>query len=36
LSPGDVVAMGNVAAHKVAGTREAIQAVGASVLYLSP
>ena len=36
LSPGDVVVMDNLAAHKVAGVREAIQAVGASVLYLPP
>ena len=36
LSPGDVVVMDNLAAHKVAGAREAIQAVGASVLYLPP
>lgn len=36
LSPGDMVAMDNLAAHKVAGVREAIQAVGASVLYLPP
>jgi len=36
LSPGDVVAMDNLAAHKVAGVREAILAAGASVLYLPP
>ena len=36
LSPGDVVVMDNLAAHKVAGVREAIAAVGASVLYLPP
>ena len=36
LSPGDVVVMDNLAAHKVAGVREAIRAVGASVLYLPP
>ena len=36
LSRGDVVVMDNLAAHKVAGVREAIQAVGASVLYLPP
>jgi transposase len=28
--------MDNLAAHKVAGVREAVQAVGASVLYLPP
>jgi transposase len=36
LGPGDVVAMDNLAAHKVAGVREAIQAAGASILYLPP
>ena len=36
LSPGDVVVMDNLAAHKVAGVREAVRAVGASVLYLPP
>ena len=36
LTPGDVVVMDNLAAHKVAGVREAIAAAGASVLYLPP
>ena len=36
LAPGDVVVMDNLAAHKVAGVREAIRAAGASVLYLPP
>src|SRR3546814_17447783 len=36
LSKGDVVVMDNLAAHKVAGVREAIAAVGASILYLPP
>jgi transposase len=36
LSPGDVVVLDNLAAHKVAGVREAIQAVEASFLYLPP
>ena len=36
LSPGDVVVLDNLAAHKVAGVREAIQAAGASLLYLPP
>jgi transposase len=31
---GDVVAMDNLQAHKVAGVEEAIRAAGASVLYL--
>jgi transposase len=34
LEPGDVVAMDNLSIHKVAGVKEAIRAVGASVLYL--
>lgn len=34
LLPGDVVVMDNLAAHKVAGVRDAIAAVGASILYL--
>jgi len=34
LKPGDVVAMDNLAVHKVAGVKEAIRAAGASVLYL--
>jgi len=36
LTPGDVVVMDNLPAHKVAGVRDAIEAVGASVLYLPP
>lgn len=36
LSQGDVVVMDNLAAHKVAGIREAIAAAGASVLYQPP
>jgi transposase len=36
LGPGDVVIMDNLGAHKVAGVREAIQARGASLLYLPP
>ena len=36
LSPGDVGVLDSLAAHKVAGVREAIQAVGASFLYLPP
>jgi transposase len=34
LKPGDVVVLDNLSAHKVAGVREAIAAVGASLLYL--
>jgi transposase len=34
LSPGDVVVLDNLAAHKVAGIREMVQAAGASLLYL--
>jgi transposase len=36
LVPGDVVVLDNLAAHKVAGVREAIAAAGASILYLPP
>ena len=36
LRAGDVVVMDNLSAHKVAGVREAIEAVGAGVLYLPP
>lgn len=36
LEPGDVVVMDNLQAHKVGGVRAAIEAVGASVLYLPP
>ena len=34
LHPGDVVVLDNLAAHKVDGVRQAIEAVGASVRYL--
>jgi transposase len=34
LHPGDIVVMDNLPAHKVAGVREAIEAVGARLLYL--
>ncbi|KQQ21422.1 DDE endonuclease [Methylobacterium sp. Leaf122] len=36
LKRGDTVILDNLGAHKVAGVREAIQAVGAKVLYLPP
>ena len=36
LSPGDVVVLDNLSAHKVAGVQEAIRAAGASLLYLPP
>jgi len=36
LNAGDVVVMDNLAAHKVAGVKEAIEAVGATVAYLPP
>ena len=36
LQPGDVVVLDNLAAHKVAGIAEAIQAAGASLMYLPP
>jgi transposase len=34
LQPGDVVVMDNLPAHKVAGVQDAIEAVGARLLYL--
>lgn len=36
LRPGDVVVMDNLASHKAAGVREAIEAAGAQVRYLPP
>jgi transposase len=36
LHPGQVVVLDNLKAHKVAGVREAIEAVGARLLYLPP
>jgi transposase len=36
LEPDDVVVLDNLAAHKVAGVRQAIAAAGASILYLPP
>lgn len=34
LKPGDTVVMDNLSSHKVKGVAEAIEAVGASVMYL--
>jgi transposase len=36
LGPGDVVVADNLSSHKVAGVKEAIEAVGASIRYLPP
>jgi len=36
LRPGDIVIMDNLGSHKGAGVRAAIEAVGASLLYLPP
>lgn len=36
LKPGDVVIMDNLSAHKSTAVREAIEQVGAKLLYLSP
>jgi transposase len=36
LKPGDTVIMDNLPSHKVAGIREAIEAAGATLLYLPP
>ena len=36
LDPGDIVVMDNLPAHKVAGISQAIEAAGATLLYLPP
>lgn len=36
LRPGDVVVMDNLSSHKRRGVREAVEAVGAKLLYLPP
>ncbi len=36
LKPGDVVIMDNLRSHKVSGVREAIEAAGASLLFIPP
>ena len=36
LKPGDIVILDNLASHKVTGVREAIDARGASLVYLPP
>jgi transposase len=36
LAPGDIVVMDNLSTHKVSGIREAIEAAGATLLYLPP
>jgi len=36
LRPGDIVVMDNLSSHKVSGIVEAIEAVGASVMFLPP
>jgi len=36
LKPGDVVVADNLSSHKVAGVREAVEAVGATIRYLPP
>jgi transposase len=36
LSPGDIVIMDNLGSHKGAGVRKAIEATGATLLYLPP
>ena len=36
LRPGDIVVLDNLRAHKVKGVREAIEAKGATLLYLPP
>ena len=36
LRPRDVLVMDNLGSHKVAGVREAVEAAGATLLYLPP
>jgi len=36
LRPGDIVILDNLATHKIQGVRDALQAVGARLLYLPP
>jgi transposase len=36
LQPGDIAILDNLSSHKVAGVKEALAAVGATVLYLPP
>ena len=36
LKPGDIVVMDNLPAHKVTGVRQALESVGAHLLYLPP
>jgi transposase len=36
LREGDIVVMDNLASHKVAGVRQLIESVGATLLYLPP
>lgn len=36
LKPGDIVVMDNLASHKVAGIKEAIEVQGATLRYLPP
>jgi transposase len=36
LKEGDIVVMDNLSSHKVTGVKEAIESVGATVLYLPP
>ena len=36
LQPGDIVILDNLSSHKRAGVREAIEAVGAKLVYLPP
>ena len=36
LTPGDIVVLDNLPAHKVTGVRQAIEAAGARLLYLPP
>jgi transposase len=36
LAPGDIVVLDNLSSHKMSGVQEAVEACGASLLYLPP
>ncbi|SCW76111.1 Transposase [Rhizobium mongolense subsp. loessense] len=36
IRPGDIVVMDNLPAHKISGVREAVENVGAQILFLPP
>jgi len=36
LKPGDILILDNLSSHKVSGVRDALEAVGARIMYLPP